>query len=333
MAHRTAAVFALGLAACSLGGDVSQDGEYVFLPGSHVVDTVAYPLEHLMVIEDDGDTGRAYVYLFSGQLGRAGLGLPDVRRLAAQSQGFQMAFETPRARYADAPVPSRGLPLTLRMGDQSFELSRLDDDGLTQSGARRWLSSTDSGDFEVRAYFGVLSHHAPLTELAIELPDDELSFEPELTPSMPAATVADETLHVAFLGDDRIEPEPLHADNLVVDLWQAITPADAAGGSADDDAGVAPAVETEAIVRLTVPTGGEYTAGAPLVTDAAGKGCWSAERPLAVRVDQVFRRYLPRGKGDLAVIHHRFDGTTLAAAQWTPLLAEPDQARYCEGFE
>ena len=330
--HRTAAAFALGLAACSLGGDVSQDGEYAFLPGSHVVDTAAYPLEHLLVIEDDGDTGRAYVYLFSGQLGRAGLGLPDVRRLAVQSQGFQMAFETPRARYADAPVASRGLPLTLRMGDQSFELARLDDDGLTQSGARRWLSSTDSGDYEVRAYFGVLSHRAPLTELVIDQEDGELSFTPELTPSMPDATVADEALHVAFLGNDRLERDPLHADYLVVDLWQAITPAPAAGAG-DDDAGVAPAAETEAIVRLTVPTEGEYAASAPLVTDAAGKGCWSSEQALAVRIDQVFRRYLPRPRGDLAVIHHRFDGTTLEATLWSPLLAEPKQASYCEGYE
>jgi len=336
-AHRTTAALALlglgltlgpALDACSLGGDVGQDGEYVFLPGSHVVDTAAYPLEHLLVVEDDGETGRAYVYLFSGQLGRAGIGLPDVRRTAAQSQGFQMAFDTPRARYADAPVPSRGAPLTLHMGEQSFELARLDDDGLTQSGARRWLGTTTSDEIDVRAYFGVLRHGAPLAEMVIELGDDELRFVPELTPSTPRATIADEALHVAFLADDRGELEPLRADSLVVDLWQALTPV----GSGDDDAGV-PAAETEAIVRLTVATDGEYAAGGALITDAAGKGCWSADEPLAVRVDQVFRRYVPRGGGDLAIIHHRFDGTTLTAAQWGPLLSEPKPATYCEGYE
>jgi hypothetical protein len=148
------------------------------------------------------------------------------------------------------------------------------------------------------------------------------------TPSTPRATIADGTLLVAFLGPGRIELDPLRADYLVVDLWQALTPV----VSEDADGGV-PAAETEAIVRLTVPTDGAYAAGGPLVTDAAGKGCWSAARPLAVRVDQVFRRYVPRRQGDLAIIHHRFDGTVVDAATWTPLLAGPKPATYCDGYE
>jgi hypothetical protein len=280
------------------------------------------------VVEEDGDAGRSYVYLFSGQLGRAGIGLPDVRRIAAQNQGFHMAFDAPRARYGDDEVPSRGAPATLSVGADMIELSRLDDAGLTQSGARRWLGSTASGDFDVRAYFGVLRRAAPLTEMTIEVGDDELTFVPELAPAMPTAVVEQALLRVSFLRADRVELDPLRADHLVVDLWQAITPA----GSADDDAGV-PATETEAIVRLMLATQSTYEAVAALVTDAAGKGCWSASEPLSVRVDQVYRRYLERRDGDLAIIHHRLDGTRVAPASWSPLLLDPKPASYCDGFE
>ena len=323
-----AAAVSGALAGCSVGGDVGQDGQYAFLPGSNVVDTTPYPLEHLLLLEEDADAGRSYVYLFSGQLGRAGIGLADIRRITAQSQGFQMAFDTPRARYADEEVPSRGAPVTLRMADDVLELSRLDDAGLPQSGARRWLASTGSGELDVRAYFGVLRRSLSLVELTIELAEDELTFVPELRPALPVATIDDNVLHLPLASGEDTRRQPLRADYLIVDMLQTITPT----ASADDDGGVPPA-ETEAIVRLTLPATAGYEAGAALVTDAAGKGCWSAKEPLAVRVDQVFRRYLERRGGDVAFVHHRFDSTRLAPELWSPLLMDPKPATYCEGFE
>ena len=58
------------------------------------------------------------------------------------------------------------------------------------------------------------------------------------------------------------------------------------------------------------------------MTDAAGKGCWSDDVPLGVRVAQLARRY-GAAHGGTATVHVKLDAVWLEPDVWTALLGEP----------
>jgi hypothetical protein len=308
---------ALAASGCSEGHEIGNDGRYVFLGGSANVDDLApYPLEHLLIVEDDAETRRAYVYLFAGELAKAALGLPDLRRIAQRYGRNEMAFDPPRARYADKPVESRGDPLALELdGGEEIELARLDFAGLTQSGASRWLSSVASGAYHVRAYFAVIERGGDdeLTAFAIADGETELAFEPQLNRPELDVHIEGDRLMLDY-------GELPRADSLTIDLWQQIKTREE------------PHTAVEAEVRTLLPPGAQYAAGQTLVTDAAGQGCWSDEQPLGVRVAQLARRYDDEGGGS-ATIHVKLDAIWLEPEVWTELLDEPTQAAYCKDYE
>jgi hypothetical protein len=307
---------ALAASACSEGHEIGNDGQYVFLPAANVDDLAPYPLEHLLIVEDDAETRRAYVYLFAGELGKAALGLPDLRRIAQRYGRYEMAFDPPRARYADEPIESRGAALPLELnGGEEIELARLDFAGLTQSGATRWLSSVSSGEYHVRAYFAVIERAADgeLGAFTIADGDTELAFDPQLKTPELDVQIADDLLMLDY-------GELPRADSLTIDLWQQI------------EAREEPHTPVEAEVRTLLPPGAAYAAGPRLVTDAAGQGCWSEEQPLGVRVAQLARRYDDEGGGS-ATIHLKLDAIWLEPEVWTELLDEPTAAAYCEDYE
>ena len=309
-------LFASALAGCNEGHQVGNNGAYSFLPGAEVDDLAPYPLEHLLIVEDDAETHRAYVYLFAGELAQAALGLPDLRRIALSYGRYEMAFDAPRARYADERVETRGAALRLELdGGERIELARLDGNGLVQSGASRWLSSVASADYDVRAYFAVIERgeDSELSAFAIADGETELAFDPKLTTPELDVQLEDELLTLDY-------GELPRADSLTVDLWQQIT-------SREE-----PHTVVEAELRTLLPPGAQYAAGTGLVTDAAGQGCWSTESSLGLRVAQLARRYDQRGAGS-ATIHLKLDATWLEPDVWTTLLAEPTPASYCEDYE
>jgi hypothetical protein len=313
-----AAVSVVGavLVGCNPGHEVGNDGEYTFLPGADIDDLAPYPLEHLLIVEDDAETERAYVYLFAGELGKAALGLPDLRRIALQYGRYEMAFDPPRARYADQRVAGRGAPLRLELdGGDEVELVRLTDAGLGPSGAARWLSSVASGDYDVRAYFAMIQRAdgAELSAFSIADGETELAFEPKLITPELDVRLEDDLLMLDY-------GELPRADSLTIDLWQQIR------------AKAEPHTAVEAEVRTLLPPGAQYAAGTTLVTDAAGQGCWSEEQPLGVRVAQLARRY-EDAHGGSATIHLKLDATWLEPETWTALLAEPKRADYCKNYE
>ena len=106
---RAAAWLIAAFYACGPESGVGQDGEYTFVSTAPVVDSTPYPLHDLVQVEQDDDRGVALVYLFSGELGQAGLGLPDLRRVARQFGRFQMAFDTPRSNFTRG-VLARSMP-------------------------------------------------------------------------------------------------------------------------------------------------------------------------------------------------------------------------------
>lgn len=315
-----------GLVGCNVGNEVDNDGQYAFLPGTNVDDLAPYPLERLLVVEEDAETRRAYVYLFAGDLHGAGVAVQDLRRIALNYNRFQMAFDPPRARYAEDRVPASGEPLELALRDDeedggvpdgglTVELTRLNNAGLGQTGAQRWLNTVTNADHPVRAYFGVIElNGAKLGAFAIEDGKTEIEFESRLVTPKLEVTIEDELLELDY-GTLKF------VDSLTFDLWQPIK------GKEE------PHTVVEAAVRMQLPPGAKYAAGKLLVTDAAGKGCWSDEAALGVRLAQLGRRYNEE-HGGLMTVHVKRDAIRLDPEQWTDeLLGKPVFADYCRDYE
>lgn len=301
-------LFASVLAACGFGNAVEQDGSYVIVPSTPVNDSTLYPLESLVIIEEDVDLGETRVYAFTGDLQRADLGFPDLRRIAVRHGGFQMAFDPPREPVEREDVTGRAPPLRARAGDREVELLRLDDTGLIVSGASRYLASVSSSDYVVAAYAAVLDQ-AP-ERFAIERRGIDVALEladPELR-----ATREDDRLGVEFA---------TQADYVVMELGQILTAAGSGGRSLN------------ALVRTTLAPDGNYALGRPLLTDVTGQGCWSRERTLTARLTQVSRRYQQRREGDWAAIHLRSDAIEIGADAWREFVEDPTPPGYCAEFE
>jgi hypothetical protein len=307
-------LFTLLGVACGLDNSVGQQGQYTFLPQAPVVDSVLYPLEHLMIVEQDQSQRLALVYLFSGELASAGLGVADLRRVAQAHGRFQMAFDPPRSRYAQAELSGDGAPLVLHVGaSDSVPLVGLGDDDLVKSGASRWLGSVSSDDYDVRAYFAAVEYEQELPALAIELDEGAIEFAPQVAASEPTVTEADGGLMLAYGG-------AAGADYVLLELWQAIANHET------------PELPIEAAVRISLAPGIPVLASGAALTDAAGQGCWSLEAPIAFRVTQVARDIGPTAPGPTAFIHHRADAIEIDSAIWTALITSPIYPAYCADF-
>jgi hypothetical protein len=299
---------------CGLDNSVGQQGQYTFLSDAPVVDSVLYPLEHLMIVEQDQSEQLALVYLFSGELGKAGLGVADLRRIAQAHGRFKMAFDPPRTRYAQAELTGKGTPLALRVGgNDTVALVGLDDADLVKSGASRWLGSVSSDDYEVRAYFAVVEYGAELPALAIELDDGTIEFAPQVAASEPTVTESEAGVTLAH-GD------AAGADYVLLELWQAIASQET------------PELPLEAAVRMSLAPGVPVLASGAVFTDAAGQGCWSLEEPIAFRVTQVARDLGSTAPGPTAFIHERADATEIDTATWPALVSMPTYPAYCDDF-
>lgn len=323
-----ALALSLTLAACGLDGQVGNSGEYAFLPGSHVVDTAGRPLSRLMIVEEDRATERARVYLFDGELGAAGLGVADLRRLARDQGRFQMAFDAPTAELGD-DVPAAGDPrLRIEADGESLELARVDDDGLYASGGSRWLRTLDSQDYDVGLHFGLieLEEDAPLPELEVQ--DGGPTLSSRLGPAPLTFSVEPDEERIAL----RYGELP-GADYLIIELVQPIARVPADDVEADADAGVPEEEIVDALVRTYLAPGGEYLASYFLFNDVFGQGCWSSERPIIARLTQVARSYEQTPAGDRAVIHRRTDALELPPERWLEALQDPTPRDYCDRYQ
>jgi hypothetical protein len=298
---------------CGLDNGVGQQGQYTFLTDAPVVDSVLYSLEHLMIVEQDQNEQQALVYLFSGELGKAGLGVADLRRIAQAHGRFKMAFDPPRSRYAQAELTGTGTPLMLRVGgSDSVALVGLNDADLVKSGASRWLGSVSSDDYGVRAYFAVVEYAEPLPALAVELDDGTIEFAPQVAASEPTVTESEDGLTLAH--------DAAGADYVLLELWQAIASQEM------------PELPIEAAVRMSLAPGVPVLASGALLTDAAGQGCWSLEVPIAYRITQVARELASIAPGPTAFIHERADAIEIDTATWTGLTTTPVYPAYCDDF-
>jgi hypothetical protein len=298
-------------AACGFGRDVQQSGSYESVPSTYVTDSALYPLEKLLIVEQDTLVGQTRFYLFQGDLRAADLGFQDLRRIAAQFGGFSMAFERPRA-HVDA-LEEGDAALNAQLGEHDFPLQRLADDALDATQARRYLASVSTTDYKIAAYFGATDDADTLPALTIDALG--IQFDPNLASSEPELMPGDARFEVAYESD---------ADYLEFELAQAITPRDPA----------ATVTAVDALVRTTLAPGARYVVSTRLLTNVAGQGCWSRERPIQARVRQIARRYERQAGSDWAVIHQRTDGVELDPGTWTALLAgDIVPVSYCDAYE
>jgi hypothetical protein len=332
--RRVAALAAL-FVACNLDGDVEHEGTYVFLPGSPIPDTAAFPLHELLVIEEDGLGQDSLFYDFRGDLGPLGVGVESLPRVLANDGAFSLLFEFPFSDYVpgapdtgdgsagaggvEGGAGAGGSPepdLVLEHDRATVGLRALTAADLADTGAARYTVALTTGDFALTAFFGAERRSAPLRWLRFPVP--AVRAEP---PPRYDAKLAPSTL--TFAREDGlllVDPGTLaRPDYLVVDLFQRVQRV------ADERA-------LEAVVRITIAPEIPYLASARVLESAFASLCWSKDKPLFARVTQVARDYVARASGDSAVIHRRSDSAEVPAELWLPDASTPPLRDYCDGF-
>jgi hypothetical protein len=312
-----AGISCAALSACNVDADVNQFGGYTFLPGSYVADTAALPLRHLVIVERDSAAELSLVYYFEGDLGKAGLGLEDLRRKALRHGGFSLRFAFPPTRYAEGVEPEESGGVRADIDGEPLVLSALDTEALYAVGASRFLRTVDDPEYPVRAYFGSVARASDLATLRLELEGDGLSYTfalaaSDATPSLDGNAIS-------------VSPGTLErAGELEIELAQVVT-------RLSDEA------ELETGLFSLLAPGASFEAPASVVIDAFSRNCWSTERPLHARVTQLFQRYDARERGDFAVIERRRDSAELEPERLASFVADddgaaPPLATYCSDF-
>ena len=73
-----------------------------------------------------------------------------------------------------------------------------------------------------------------------------------------------------------------------------------------------------------------------LIEDAFGKGCWSTEKSLKLRITQIARRYYDeKDQEPWGMIYRKINSRNLAPDDWIPTLnvENIETASYCEGYD
>lgn len=309
MTLRRLALLGALLAACDLGGDVGHDGQYGFFSPAGLPSTTARPLERLLVLEADGTADRTLFYFFEGDLGKAGIGVEDLRGVASRFSRFEMRFGLPPETYArSAEVEAERATLTLRVDGEPTSLSEVTADELVEIGASRFAPTLGN----VRAYFGVRPSAADFAELELDSERGSLAYTPELAAATPELQQSAEALRVEY-------GSLLRPDYIEVDFFQRIV-------RTSDDA------ELDAALFISLWPEWPAIAVNEALELAFAQGCWAADAPLSVRVSQIARSYTTGTTSDVAVVARRLDLALLRPDAWTAGLTLPSLLPYCEAF-
>lgn len=305
--------FAL-VSSCGLQSDVDHYGEYRYMNGTDVTDTVLYPMDHFVLVEEDALSGRTLVYLFSGELGQAGIGLQDLSRVAARFGGYRVSFRYPRSFYLAQPIESEGPAIQLISLDQEVgTLSPLRaDEHLYLSGAFPILRSVNVG---VSAWFGTFTNNEVEAMVEFEIAGQTIELDSPL--GVPAFEVVPQeeriTLNTGSL------PQ---ADYRIMDLFQT--------GSFKEDAS-----PREFTVETWLDSDTDYYASHGLLQDAYEKACWSTEKSLKLRITQVAQQYVSRAGESWGIVYRRIHSRNVAPNDWLPLIdpGSPHVAAYCSNYD
>jgi hypothetical protein len=283
----------------------------------------------LLIVEQDAQAERTLYYLFEGELGRANLGIPDLRRVAFDFGYADIRFDFPLSRYrfgaghggggeggaggepTSAPAPVR----TLSVDGQSVDLFEVTDATAYELGVTRFLGVIASADYRVKAFWG--SRESAKAFGSVRWPSGAriLEHEAELSPSELRLSQGEED--EVLVDNDPFEG----ADYKVVDLFQRIVRSE----EGDD---------VDALVRTSLGVQTEYRATPELLSSVWHALCWTSERPLFARVEQVARSYhRAHDGGDFAVIHKRRDFARVPRGAWRRSAPEGEPPGYCDDYE
>ena len=302
-----------GSISCGLQSNSEHYGSYTFDSQSETVDTARYALDHLIVFDQDEVSGLTLVYLFSGDLAGADLGLRDLEHISDQfGPPASIEFQLPLSFFTSQPIEVDGRSIALSSGDTSLtNLAQLNDDGLFQSGASRWLRSTSQG---VATYFGFFETALWGDNLTLQ-GFDELSIGPLLTlaTNLNVASTDDNNLSVSW-------DTPAPGDYVAVELMQTVTD-----------------IETDVPVEVSVlttqaPQPPSYEATTDLIAEAHEKCCWDAAKNLSARLTQTGRLYISGPSGAIAVIHRANTSQSIDAADWVDQIRATEQPSYCDAY-
>ena len=314
MVQRLALILVLSQSlSCGLQSSSEHYGNYTFRAESDTVDTFRYPLDHLLVIDQDGASGLTLVYLFSGDLAGANLGMRDLEHISDEfGPPADIEFQLPLSFFASQPIEAEGRSITISSGDAELtSLDQMSDDGLFQSGASRWLRSTSQG---VATYFGYFESNLWSGNLTLG-GFDSLSIDPLVTLATNLSVTQTEvgSLNVSW---DSQSP----GDYVAVELMQTVTD-----------------IETDVPVEVSVlttqaPEPSTYEASTDLIGEAHEKCCWDANKTLSARLTQIGRLYINGPSGAVAVIHRSNTSEAVASEDWTDHIRTTEQPDYCDAY-
>jgi hypothetical protein len=298
-------------AACDLGGEVDHDGQYGFFQPAGLPSTGARPLERLLVLEADGAADRTLFYFFEGDLGKAGIGVEDLRGIASRFSHFEMRFGRPPESHSlpdDTATEVERETLELYVDGEPATLWEVSSDELAESGGSRFAPTL--GD--VRAYFGVRPSAGDFSALELASTRGTLEYTPELAASRSTIERSADELRVDY---GRLR----RPDYVEVDFFQRLL--------RETD-------EAELDGSLWISLWPEWPAIAvnAVLASAFSQGCWVADEPLSVRVTQIARSYTTGETSDAAVVFRRLDTVQVAPDQWATGLELPELLGYCFGF-
>jgi hypothetical protein len=310
----TLMLFALCLASCGIQTNVMHSGQYNALPESEVADTGLYPMKHFVLVEEDGLSGKTFVYLFSGDLAEAGIGIEDLDRIALRYGKYNIAFRYPRSFFLEQTIESSGPSIPLLSGELAVgQLKPLEeDDDFYLSGAYTVLTTTS---MDVLGWFGTYVNNEVDGPLTLQIGEDTLTINSPL--ELPIFTITTE--------EDRINMatgELTGLDYRIMDIFQS-------GTSIEDGS------PREFTVATSLSPEADYFASHLLLEDAFGKSCWSMEKSLKLRITQVARRYHDNAGNPWGIIYRKINSRNLAPNDWQPNLNldNVETEEYCATYE
>jgi len=310
---RTALILSLFTLGCGIQTNVGHPGEYTSLPEAEFADTTLYPMDHFILVEEDALSGQTFVYLFSGDLSSAGIGIESLDRIALRYGRYSIAFRYPRSFFLEQPIESTGetIPVT-EVYNTVTNLQPLEiDDHLFLSGAYPVLRTTS---MDVKAWFGSYTTNEVNEAVSIELGNQTIVLQSPM--GLPTFTITPE--------EDRIEMLSgalTGLDYKVMELYQTGT-------------AIADQTPREFTVATILPPSEDYYASHLLIEDAYGKSCWSTEKSLKLRITQIARRYYQENGQAWGIVYRKINSRNLAPDDWIPTFNEEntETSGYCEDY-
>ena len=310
----TLMLFAFFLASCGIQTNVMHSGQYNALPESEVADTGLYPMKHFILVEEDGLSGKTFVYLFSGDLAAAGIGIEDLDRIALRHGRYNIAFRYPRSLFLEQTIESSGPAIEMLSGGLAVgQLTPLEEeDDFFASGAYTVLRTTS---LDVLGWFGTFTNSEVDGPVTLQIGDDTLEINSPL--AQPTFSVTTE--------EDRISMgtgELSGLDYRIMDIFQA--------GTAIEDGS-----PREFTVATSLSPDADYFASHLLLEDAYGKACWKMEKSLKLRITQVARRYHDKTENPWGVVYRRVNARIVDPDDWRPTLNLENVVTedYCASYE